>query len=361
MHRDLASLSQRIERTLEQRLIPAIYADAEPVTVAAAHLPGEPIPFPEAAALDYTPFGLGEPWGRAWSTTWFHLTGTVPERMRGRRVELLVDLGFERSGPGFRSEGLAYTADGVPIKGIEPRTAYVPVARSAAGGEPVDIYVEAAANPRFDGSISALGDPDTVPDRPLYRLDRAELAALDEEVFALVLDVKVLHSLAEALDGNEPRRHEIRRALERALDELDVADVSGTAAQARAQLTDVLAAPASASAHRITAAGHAHIDSVWLWPVRETIRKCSRTFSNVVALADDYPELVFACSSAQQYAWTRDHHPQVYERVKAKVAGGQFVPVGGMWVESDTNLPGGEALVRQFTHGLRFFAEEFGV
>jgi alpha-mannosidase len=115
------------------------------------------------------------------------------------------------------------------------------------------------------------------------------------------------------------------------------------------------------SAHRITAVGHAHIDSAWLWPVRETIRKCARTFSNVVALADEYPELVFACSSAQQYAWMRDNHPQVYRRIAEKVASGQFVPVGGMWVESDTNLPGGEAMVRQFTHGKRFFAAEFGV
>jgi alpha-mannosidase len=361
MHRDLASLTQRIDRALEQRLIPALYADAEPVEVTAAHLPGEPVPFAAARELDYAPFPVGGAWGRAWSTTWFRLTGTVPERMRGRRVELLVDLGFEKAGPGFRSEGLAYTADGVPIKGIEPRTAYVPVARAAAGGEPVDVFVEAAANPRFDGTISPLGDPDTVPDRPLYRLDRAGLAVLDEEVFGLVLDVKVLHQLAEELDDREPRRHEIRRALEEMLDDLDVADVAGSAARARARLAGVLSAPAAASAHRVSATGHAHIDSAWLWPVRETIRKCSRTFSNVTALADEYPELVFACSSAQQYAWLREHHPQVYERVRAKVASGNFVPVGGMWVESDTNMPGGEALVRQFTQGKRFFAREFGV
>ncbi len=32
-----------------------------------------------------------------------------------------------------------------------------------------------------------------------------------------------------------------------------------------------------------------------------------------------------------------------------------------MWVESDTNLPGGESLARQFVHGKRFFLEEFGI
>src|SRR3954469_17727754 len=129
MHRDLASLTQRIERALEQRLVPAVYADSEPVTVTAAHLPGEPVPFAEASARAFEPFPIGGAWGRAWSTTWFRFEGEVPARMRGRRVELLVDLGFERAGPGFRSEGLAYSADGVPIKGVEPRTAYVPIAR----------------------------------------------------------------------------------------------------------------------------------------------------------------------------------------------------------------------------------------
>jgi len=362
MHRQLSNLAQRIERALNERLLPAIYRDIEPVHVTAVHLPGEPVPAAEAMAMEYAPFEVGQAWGSPWRTTWFRFTGEVPDGMRGGRVELLIDLGFEGAlGPGFRSEGLAYTADGTPIKGIEPRTAYVPIARSAVGGEPVDVYVEAAANPRFNGSVSALGDPDTAPDVPLYRLQRAELAVLDEEVFALTLDVRVLHELAETLAETDPRRHEIRRALELMLDELDLSDVAGTASAARARLAGALALPAVPSAHRITAVGHAHIDSAWLWPIRETIRKCSRTFSNVVALADEYPDLVFACSSAQQYAWMREHHPQVYRRVAEKVAVGQFVPVGGMWVESDTNMPGGEAMVRQFTQGKRFFAAEFGV
>ncbi|MEW2378048.1 glycoside hydrolase family 38 C-terminal domain-containing protein [Micromonospora sp. NPDC047812] len=361
MHRSLSNLTQRIDRVLLERLIPAIYRDVEPVTVEAAHLPGEPVPADVGLALPYAPFAVGQFWGPAWSTTWFRFTGEVPERMRGGRVELIVDLGFERAGPGFRSEGLAYTADGTPIKGIEPRTAYVPVAREAAGGERVEVYVEAAANPRFDGTVTQLGDRETAPDTPLYRLDRAELALRDEEVYALVLDVQVLHQLALELAVTDPRHHEIRRALELMLDELDLGDLTGSAPAARKRLAGVLASPAAPSAHRVTAVGHAHIDSAWLWPVRETIRKCSRTFSNVVALADEYPELVFACSSAQQYAWLREHHPQVYRRVAEKVASGQFLPVGGMWVESDTNMPGGEALVRQFTQGKRFFAAEFGI
>ena len=109
------------------------------------------------------------------------------------------------------------------------------------------------------------------------------------------------------------------------------------------------------------ATGHAHIDSAWLWPVRETVRKCARTFTNVMDLMDQHPDFVFSCSSAQQYAWMKEHHPQVFARITEKVAAGQFVPVGGMWVESDTNMPGSEAMARQFIAGKRFFLEEFGV
>jgi alpha-mannosidase len=361
MHQRLSDIPRRVDRALREHIVPATYGRREPVAVTAVDLQGEPVPAAEAIGLAYKPFAVGQPWGRAWGTTWFHLTGEVPAAMAGRRVELLVDLGFGRAGPGFRSEGLAYTPDGVPIKGIAPRSAYVPVAREARGGERVDVYVEAAANPYVAGGDPTLSDVVTVGPELHYRLDRAELAVLEEDVHALALDVQVLAGLAAELPDGEPRRHEILRALDVMLDGLDLADVVGGARAARERLAPALASPATASAHRISAVGHAHIDSAWLWPLRETVRKCARTFSNVVALAEEYPEFVFAASSAQQYAWVRDHHPHVFERVRAAVGRGQFVPVGGMWVEPDTTMPGGEALVRQLTQGKRFFAAELGV
>ena len=122
----------------------------------------------------------------------------------------------------------------------------------------------------------------------------------------------------------------------------------------------VLRSPASASAHRLVAVGHAHVDSAWLWPIRETVRKCARTFATVLDLIEENPGFVFACSSAQQYAWIKESYPELFARIGAAVAAGRFVPVGGMWVESDTNMPGGEAMVRQFVAGQGFFEREFG-
>ncbi len=180
-------------------------------------------------------------------------------------------------------------------------------------------------------------------------------------MWELQQDFWVLRGLMGELPTDGTRGADLLRGLERAADALDPDDVAGTAAEARAVLAPLLAVGASGSAQRAIAVGHAHIDSAWLWPVRETIRKCARTFSNVLDLMDRDPDFTFACSSAQQYAWIRDGYPSIWERIKQRVAEGRWIPVGGMWVESDTNLPGGEALARQFVAGKRLFLEEFGI
>jgi alpha-mannosidase len=226
----------------------------------------------------------------------------------------------------------------------------------------VELFIEAASNPVLVVQLPTYeGDTLTASHRPLYRLGRMELAVFEADVWELVQDLEVLYGMMTQLGEADARRHEVLRAIERSLDAVDLADVAATAARARAQLTGVLASPATASAHRVSAVGHAHLDSAWLWPLRETVRKAARTCSSVVQLMDDHPELVFAMSQAQQLAWLKEHRPEVFDRVQEKVAAGQFVPVGGMWVESDTNLVGGEAMARQFLYGKAFFREEFGI
>ncbi|MGW1652118.1 glycoside hydrolase family 38 N-terminal domain-containing protein [Streptomyces atratus] len=364
MHDDRTLVEDRLERALHQFIRPAQYPARTPLALSVRHIPGEPVPVAEVLEGTYEPFTAGTEWGKPWSTSWFRLEGTVPEGWAGRRVEVVVDPGFSGQGPGFQAEGMLYDTAGVPLKGIHPRNRHLTVASRATGGEPVSLLLEAAANPAIlehGFAPTPLGDVLTAGDRPLYRFTSADLAVLDEEVWHLVLDIEVLSELMRELPVDRSRRHEILRALERMLDALDLHDVAGTARAGRDRLTEVLSRPASASAHRISAAGHAHIDSAWLWPLRETVRKASRTFANVTALAQDYPELVFAASQAQQYAWVKEHQPHIWERIKRAVADGQWTPVGSMWVESDANMPGGEALARQIVHGKRFFEQELGV
>ncbi|MEU9207044.1 glycoside hydrolase family 38 C-terminal domain-containing protein [Streptomyces sp. NPDC048415] len=365
MHDERRRIEERVERVHRQRIKPAIYAASVPFDVEAWQAPGEPVAFEEAAAASYEPFAMDTPWGPPWGTTWFRMRGQVPAEWAGKRVEAVIDLGFTGDWPGNQAEALVHRADGTPLKAVNPLNQYVPIGNPATGGEHIDYLVEAASNPDILAHDFArptpLGDVLTAGDTPLYTFRRADIAVLDEEVWHLALDIEVLRELMVELAEHDPRRHEIMHALDRALDQLDLDDISGSAADVRAALKPVLSKPAHASAHTLSGVGHAHIDSAWLWPIRETKRKTSRTFSNVTALADEYEEFIFACSQAQQYEWVRDNYPQVWARIQQSVKKGQWAPVGGMWVEADGNLPGGEALARQLVHGKRFFIEHFGI
>ncbi len=366
MHDQRQLLEHRLTRFVVEHLKPALYRARQPVELTWWVAPGEPVPFADAVRQDFAPVDIGTAWGRPWGTAWIHVTGELPgawlvdgELPADTVAELVVDLGFS-GGPGFQAEGLAWRPDGVTIKAVAPFNNHVPLDPHA----PVDLYLEAASNPDI-GSVNfaptAFGDPDTAGDDPINEIRQVEIGLLDRTVWELLRDVGTLEGLMHELGENQPRRFEILYALSAMLDVIDPDDIAGTAAAARAELREVLSRPANASAHRVVAVGHAHIDSAWLWPVRETIRKCARTFSNVVQLAEADPDFKFACSSAQQYAWIEEYYPELFERIRKSVANGQFIPVGGMWVEADTNMPGGEAMARQFVAGKRYFLDRFGI
>ncbi|GAA4755409.1 glycoside hydrolase family 38 C-terminal domain-containing protein [Amnibacterium soli] len=349
---------QRVRRFTRFRLQPALYSETRAVDISAWTVAGEPVPFAEALTRTFEPMALGDPWGRPWDTVWFDVRGEVPVEWDPEEAELVVDLGFTAELPGFQAEATAYRPDGSIVKAVEPFNAWVPL--PAPG--PFRLLLEAAANPLiqvpYEYEPTPLGDRATTGDQPLYRLARLEVARRDLRVWDLLQDVATLDGLVDVLPLGV-RREEIVHALERMVDVMDPDDVAGTVQHGRAALAPVLAAPAAASAIRVSAVGHAHIDSAWLWPSRETVRKVARTFSNVLDLIDRHPEFVFAASSAQQYLWLQESQPDLFERVRAAVRAGRIRPVGGMWVESDTNMPGGESLVRQFLQGKRFFLEEF--
>jgi len=366
-------VEERLARFRAERLLPALYRERVALDVTAWEVPGEPVPFAEAVdpeVSDFVPFEVGSAYGPPWATTWFRATGEVPagwDAWDGTAVEVVVDLGFSASEPGFQAEGLVWTADGTILKAVEPRNQAVPLDPSspARTGSRVEVLVEAASNPHVLEQMSFvpthLGSRATAGKEPLYRLRRLELGLLDIAVWELDQDLSTLAGLLLELPPETQRRAEVRDALDRVVDVVDPQDVSGTAEAGRALLRTVLERPANASAHQLYAVGHAHIDSAWLWPVRETVRKVARTFANVCDLIEREEQFVFAASSAQQYAWLQEFYPDLFERVRGHVRAGRFVPVGGMWVESDTNLPGGEALARQFVLGKGFFSSELGV
>jgi alpha-mannosidase len=345
------SILGRARDLLVDVIEPAVHGARAPVQVAARHLPGEPVPYDDAIAGPFQPFDVGGAWGPRWGTTWFHLSGVVPAGWAGEQVTLR----FEMTPP---AEALLWR-DAAPLVGLSWLRREAVLRRRADALESVDLYVEAAANPSVPAHDAGVDWPLLLADPtgpPGFRLLRCELAVRRPDVYALACDLRTVLELTEAAG----RDWDLLDSLAATLAAVNPDDVPGSAVAARTALRPALGRPAVEGAHRITAVGHAHIDTAWLWPVRETVRKCARSFANAVTLMEEYPEFGFVCSAARHLAWVEERHPALFSRICDRVATGQFQPVGGMWVEADCNLPSGESLVRQIVHGQRWYLSRFG-
>lgn len=106
--------------------------------------------------------------------------------------------------------------------------------------------------------------------------------------------------------------------------------------------------------------GNAHIDTAWKWLLEESAQECYTTFNRQIDNMNNNADFKFSTSASQHYKWVKEYYPQLYNDIKAKINGGQWEVVGGQVVEPDLNVPSGEALVRQFLYGQKFFKEEFG-
>jgi alpha-mannosidase len=288
------------------------------------------ISYGEAEGLEYGPFS-GERLGPLWATHWFRVRATIPEGWDGRRVDLIW---------ATRAEATLWL-DGRAIQGLHgtvlEQRPDATIRRPARGGEEVELRIELACN----GLFGRLDDP--------IEVARCELVLVDEDAWRLYFDFEVLRQL-ELAEGLEPGfAGHLRSELNRYCNERDPAILAALYEHHN-----------GTRVHEVAAIGHAHIDTAWLWPLAETYRKLVRTFASQTRYMDDYPEYRFACSQAQQYAWIEEREPDLWARIRAKIESGQFVPVGGSWIEPDCNLPSGESLVRQFVHGQRFFEERFG-
>ena len=329
----------------------------------------------------------------------FAATGEVPVAWAGEPVELELWLGgegFLRLSNGFQG-------------GLDPFHHSFRLAESAKGGEAIAIEAEVVPKGMFGSHIA---EP---------RLERAHFVVPEYDVRALERDLSVIALAAQELGDHEVVPHlleiveaafaiygpawpsatdvaqtrlalgynnPIGRGVESVspsygLEAFDVHPFSmpiwhlppppreleplpesarEAVRQARAEVSERLARLRRdyPPVGRLALTGHAHLDLAWLWPVAETRRKGRRTFATVLDLMERYPDFTFNQSSAQLYAWMAEDAPDLFARVKARVAEGRWEPIGGSWVEPDGQITGGEAFVRQLLYGQRAFEAWFG-
>jgi len=321
----------------------------------------------EAMRRKFKPMPPGTPWGAKWQYAWFRAQVRLPKEARGERIAFRVG-----PGTGFRgdtgTEG-RFIVNGREAGGCDHHHPHVVLTNRAVPGRRFTILIEAYAGhgPRVCGGGPAPYGEITVPEPPPTQqtVRPCSFGIWDEEVFQAWLDAQTLLELRDNLDPDSLRVAEIDEGLR---DFTVVADLElprpemlKTIRAARKRIKPLLACTNGSTAPLLYCYGHSHIDVAWLWPLAETERKCARTFATQLALMQTYPEYKFLQSQPHLYQMTRRLYPDIYARIKKAAKKGQWLAEGGMWVEADTNISGGESLVRQFLHGKRFFRQEFGV
>ncbi|TVY62333.1 Alpha-mannosidase [Lachnellula suecica] len=315
--------------------------------------------FKDATSHEFKPTSVGEWFGPSWSTHWFKVKLTVPKELRKKE---LLELHWDAN-----NEGMVWTEDGNPLQGLTgggERIEWI-LPEKFRDGKQHTIYIEMACNGMFGNAPG--GDSIQPPDPNKYfQLSKADIVAVNTVARQLWIDIWIIGDAAREFPTDSWEQHKALKVANEIIETFELGN-QDSIIKGRKIAEEYLGKDVNSSKvykadtkPLVYGIGHCHIDTCWLWPWAETKRKVARSWSNQCDLMDRYPEHRFTCSQAQQYKWLKQYYPYVFDRVKEKVKKGTFQPVGGSWVEHDTNMPSGESLVRQFLYGQRFFESNFG-
>ena len=326
----------------------------------------------EAQKGPFEPVSPGYTWGHVWEYCWFRGSITLPEQAKGQRI--VMDLKPQGESTLFvngRSFG-TYRASWVnePHHFIEDNV----LSTCAEGGERFDLLMETYAGhfiPEAPTGGCATGPvlpgayEDTAVEGKRRTLEKCTYGIWNEDAYQLYMDVATLSMLLTTLDEKSLRAAKIAKALQNFTLIVDFEQSReqriASYKEAREALRPVMEAKNGSSAPVFYAVGNAHLDLAWLWPMAETYRKTERTFAAQLRLIEEYPEYKFIQSQPASYEMCKKNYPELFARIKEAVKGGQWIADGAMWVEPDTNMASGEALIRQLIHGKRYYKEEFDV
>jgi len=325
----------------------------------------------EAETYERSEFPVGMAWGNNWEYAWMFADIVIPEAAKGERIVMNLNPGGESTlfvdGTPFgtrRAPSVTY-----PHHYIVDQT----LTRCAEGGEVFALAMEVYGGtplPFSPKGRSASGP--VFPDEgvPMTGTDPAVVQNSDfgiwnEEAYQLWLDLMVLLDVYDTQDADSFLKEKIGYMLGELLDTLDMEQPLAVRRQAYAEartfLEPLMQAHNGTFAPSMGAIGNSHLDVAWLWPLAETQRKTIRTFSQQLRLLEEYPEALFLQSQCVLYEMCQKQYPELFEKIREAVARGQWIAEGAMWVEPDTNMAGGEALIRQFIYGKKYFKEELGV
>lgn len=278
---------------------------------------------------------------------WFKTDIEIPENYSRKSVIFTIKTGHEGGWDASNPQFLVYI-DGQVTQGVDVNHTEVLISNDAKGGRKYSIALYAYTGMEIKFCDLA-----------------CSISILEKEIEKLYYDIKVPLEVAELLDNNDIKRIDILKYINNTINFIDF----------RKYYSEGFYTSISEAGRYITeefynkycgegevtelCVGHTHIDVAWLWTLAQTREKIARTFSTVLKLMEEYPEYRFMSSQPQLYKYLKEDHPQVYEKVKEKVANGVWETEGAMWLEADCNISSGESLVRQVLFGKRFFKKEF--
>jgi len=327
----------------------------------------------EAQNGSFEPVKPGYSWGETWEYCWFRGSVEIPEGVDGERIVMRLAPGGETTifvnGEAFGT----YRADWIAEEHHYMVDNYL--TRNAKAGDRYDILMETYAGHYYPVAGYGCYTGPVLPEggqfeNPLAEGSRRTLGKCtygvwNEEAYQLYMDVDTLYRLLGVQEDTSLRASKLCDALEQFTLIVDFEQSAekrnASYAAARAALRPALEAVNGSSAPVFYAVGNAHLDLAWCWPLAETYRKTARTFAAQLRLLEEYPDYKFIVSQPACYEMVREHYPELFERIKAAAKEGRWIADGAMWVEPDTNMSGGEALVRQLLYGKRYYKEVFDV
>ncbi|MGL4913619.1 MAG: alpha-mannosidase [Romboutsia sp.] len=294
----------------------------------------------------------GDTWKGRDLYIWMNKVVSIPAQWQDKNIVGIFDFGETGGGNNSGFESLFYL-NNQPYQGVDSNHKEVFFPEGTAGCDLELLF-------RLWSGLEGGG----VKRDQEHRINRAQIAWLDEKMDDLFYNAIVVLETIQELDQYSPDRVHLTKILNDTFKLIDWAypgseDFYASAHQASDYLNTEIDKIDKNSVINVTCIGHTHIDVAWLWRLKHTREKCARSFSTVLRLMERYPEYVFLQTQPQLYEYVKNDYPELYAAIKQKVADGNWEVDGGMWLEADCNIPSGESLVRQILVGSRFIKEEF--